>query len=281
MQPDLLVVGHIVRDIVPGGWRAGGSVAYASAQAAALGLRVAAVTACGPELDPRTLVPGVEWQVRSDATSTVFENTYDSAGRRQRLLGQAGLLRFDDIPLEWRSAPAALLGPVFHDIDPALPAQLAADGRLVCICPQGWLRRREGDRILPGHVVEAPEWCRGDVLVVSEEDIDQQEAVATWQAHVPVVVLTRGDKGCSVWTADGRRDYPSLAGTEIDSTGAGDVFAAALTVSLLARRTLEEAVYFASAAAALSIRAEGLDAIADAAAIGALLESQAGAGVSR
>ncbi|HKS69374.1 MAG TPA: hypothetical protein VJQ45_03075, partial [Ktedonobacterales bacterium] len=46
--PDLLLIGHASRDLLSaGGWRLGGTVTYAAATAARLGLRPAVVTS-GP-----------------------------------------------------------------------------------------------------------------------------------------------------------------------------------------------------------------------------------------
>ena len=46
MTPQLLIVGHIVKDINKAGWQAGGGALYAAAQAAKLDIEAAVVTAC-------------------------------------------------------------------------------------------------------------------------------------------------------------------------------------------------------------------------------------------
>jgi 1D-myo-inositol 3-kinase len=263
VPPDFLAIGHVVRDVTEDGWRPGGSVLYAAAQAGALGLEVAAATACGPDVDPPAILPGVRWHVRRDSRTTSFENLYTAVGRRQRLLDLAEPLSLDDVPVQWRESTLILIGPVFQDVDPALPSQLAGPGRLVAVCPQGWLRRREGDRLLPGPAGADPEWLAGDVLVVSREDTGDEEVVAGWQTRVPLVVLTRGSAGCSVWDASGRRDYAvARVEEETDPTGAGDVFAAALLIALWEGKETQKAISFASAAAGLSVREAGMTAIA-------------------
>src|SRR6266540_2990772 len=116
MQPDFLAVGHVVKDIVDGGWRAGGGVLYAAAQARALGLATAVVTRCASDVEPKTLLSGVEWQVRPSEVTTSFHNTYVDGRRDQALPALAEPLDSEDIPLEWRrGAVIVLLAPVFHD----------------------------------------------------------------------------------------------------------------------------------------------------------------------
>jgi sugar/nucleoside kinase (ribokinase family) len=271
MPPDYLVIGHIVKDIVSDGWEPGGSVYYAAAQASRLGLKVAAVTSCGPDIDPAALLPGVDWHVASSDVTTTFENRYEAGGRRQRLLQGAPPLQLDDVPQDWRAAPVVFLAPVFHDVDPALPAQLAGKGSLLGLGAQGWLRRRDGEYVLPGRFEAQPSWLAGDAVFVSEEDLDEPESVSLWQERVRTVVLTRADRGCSVWGADGRRDLPAVATQEIDPTGAGDVFAAAFLVRLRETGSTEAAAHFAAAAAALAVREPGIDGIGDRKAIEVLM----------
>src|SRR3989304_1257909 len=93
MPPDILLMGHIVKDITPRGWRLGGTVAYAAAQAARLGLDVAAVTSCSPDGTP--------------------------GGRRERwVTAGARALGPAHIPPAWCRAPLVLLGPVCGELDP-------------------------------------------------------------------------------------------------------------------------------------------------------------------
>jgi 1D-myo-inositol 3-kinase len=171
-------------------------------------------------------------------------------------------LKLADIPKQWQEAPVALLTPVFHDLDPGLPKRLGRGRRLVGIGAQGWLRRREGETVHPGVVEPRPPWLAGDVVFVSEEDVMEPEAVAMWQKSVPLVVLTRGGSGCTIWDASGRHDFAPVEIDEVDPTGAGDVFAVAFLHSYRAKGRIAESARFAAAAAALAIRGKGAEGIA-------------------
>jgi 1D-myo-inositol 3-kinase len=270
VTPDILVAGHIVRDILPGGWRPGGGVYYASCQAAALGLTVGAVTACSADFElPR--LRRVAWQVVASSETTTFENRYTRGVRRQRVRAVGPALKLADIPEQWQDAPVALLTPVFHDLDPHLPKRLGRGRRLLGIGAQGWLRRREGETVHGGVVEPRPAWLAGDVVFVSEEDVTEPEAVAVWQKSVPLVVLTRGGSGCTIWDATGRHDIAPVPIDEVDPTGAGDVFAVAFLHRYRERGRVGEAARFAAAAAALAIRGRGAEGVASTREIEALI----------
>jgi len=271
MTPDFLVVGHIVKDITTSGWRPGGSVYYAAAQARRLGLGVAAVTSCASDLDPPAILADIHWRVVPSAQTTTFENRYADARRTQRVLARAMPLCLEDIPHDWRAAPTVLLGPVFHDVDASLPALLTRPGALVGLGAQGWLRSLEDDHVKPGRVEPDAPWLAGDVLFVSDEDVEDAGAVGAWSRRLPIVVLTRGRGGCTVWAGPSRLDLPAYDIDEIDATGAGDVFAAAFLIRYQETADAGIAARFASAAAALSLRGEGVSAIAVRPEIDALL----------
>lgn len=262
MSPNLLIAGHIAKDITGDGWRAGGGVLYAAAQASRLGLKVGVVTACSAELDPTSLLPGVDWHVLPSESTTTFENVYKGGMRQQRLLAVARSIVMADLPDAWLEAPLALLTPLFHEIESTMPAALSARGSYVGLGAQGWLRRLDGDRIRPVDFESSPAWLAGDVVFLSEEDITQPEAVAAWQKRIPIVVLTRGYRGCMIWDERGRHDLSAAPVAEVDPTGAGDVFAAAFIVKYSEERDVLKAAGFAAAASALAVRGEGISAIA-------------------
>lgn len=72
-----------------------------------------------------------------------------------------------------------------------------------------------------------------------------------------LVVLKRGDKGCRFFTKDGIIDIPPFIAEEIDPTGAGDTFDAALLVAFMEGKTIQEAGRFANAAGAFAVTRKG------------------------
>ena len=72
-----------------------------------------------------------------------------------------------------------------------------------------------------------------------------------------MAVVTLGEKGAQIVTADNTLLVPTFAVDAVDTTGAGDTFNAALAVGLSEGMALERAVRFANAAAALCVTKPG------------------------
>jgi sugar/nucleoside kinase (ribokinase family) len=279
-RPDYLVLGHVSKDLLPGGGgaRAGGTVTYSSIAAQKLGLQAAIVTALSPEdegLLDEMKDEGV-WvcAVASDGTTT-FENVYDDQGRRTQRIGTpASLIEWSDVPPEWRGAGIAHLGPVAQEI----PAGMSALFRysLLGITPQGWMRSWDAEgRVtqaawpVPGALAGLPD---NACLVLSMEDMGWDDAllreytglarmvVVTQSAEDALIYVPRSETG----RAEGQTalekveiKVPALAARPVDPTGAGDVFATAFLVRYYETRNPLAAAVFAHAAAACAIEAVG------------------------
>jgi ribokinase len=74
---------------------------------------------------------------------------------------------------------------------------------------------------------------------------------------VRAVVVKLGDQGCVYCAADSTIAVPPFAVRAVDSTAAGDTFNAALAVALVEGTAMEQALRFASAAAAISVTRAG------------------------
>jgi 1D-myo-inositol 3-kinase len=271
---DFLAVGHVVKDITWTGWRLGGGVAYASLQASRLGLQTAAVTACSPDVSPAELLPHTVWHVLPDERTTSFQNTYVDGVRSQHLRETARPIGGAQVPESWRRTPVVLLAPVYWDVD-VRAASVIPEESLVGLSAQGWLRRTDEGRVVPVPFdVDAP-WLIGDVVFLSEEDLEEPELSQAWLKYVPMVVLTRAQRGVTVFDDHGRHNFAAVPGPEVDPTGAGDVFATAFLVRWKETGDLEETARFALAAASLAIGGVGLDAVPSRRQIESLLETSA------
>ncbi|HHV09890.1 MAG TPA: hypothetical protein GXX75_06410 [Clostridiales bacterium] len=108
--------------------------------------------------------------------------------------------------------------------------------------------------------VVKPNWGEATELTNSKID-DSPLSVASRLQDLGAknVVITRGSQGAFVLTEAGESFcQPIWPVTSIDTTGAGDVFSAALCVSLCENKTIHEAVAFASAASAISVTRGGV-----------------------
>ena len=262
-RPDFLVIGHVAKDLVPGGWRLGGTAAYASIQASRLGLRTAVVTSAPGSMDLGALLPGVEVHRVPSRRASTFRNCYQDGHRSQFLLARARSLALTDVPDAWRTAPIVLLGPVCGEVPPEA-SSLFADS-LVGVAAQGWLRGVDSQqRVTARPWPESPSWAGVDALFVSEDDVAGDTcSLERWTAAFRVVAYTQAARGACLHV-DGRwRHIDAFAEREVDPTGAGDVFAAAFLAGLLEAGDAALAARFGAAAASISVSREGTLAIAD------------------
>jgi len=88
-------------------------------------------------------------------------------------------------------------------------------------------------------------------------DIERAAAQCFQSPRLELLVLKRGNRGCTVFTRQARTDLGVYPVTAVDPTGAGDSFDAALLCGLLAGKSPVEAAKEASAAAALNTAAFG------------------------
>jgi sugar/nucleoside kinase (ribokinase family) len=259
---DFLVIGHVVKDVSDGGWRLGGTVTYAATQASRLGLRTGVVTTASPEIDLQAFLPDVSVHCIPSELTTTFANRYAEGRRVQHVWAKGSPIEAEDVPPGWRNARIVLLGPVLDEVSVDLANIF--DKALVGFCAQGRLREVRPDGLVVRRRWRASESVRGvDVVVVSDEDIEDDEGVLErWQQETSIIVVTEGKGGARVYN-DGRwRKIGAFPHDEVDPTGAGDVFAAAFVIALDEARSVDAAARFAVAAAGLSIEAAGTASVA-------------------
>ncbi len=258
---DYLIIGHLTCDVTPTGLRLGGTATYASLTAQAMGLRVGIVTSWGEEiaLGPLRHIPVANFPTEHSST---FENIYTPDGRVQILHYLAPKLEYYMVPEPWRNASIVHLGPVAQEVDPSLVRHFPDS--LVGVTPQGFLRGWDE----AGHVylVEWPEapfvLGQAGAAVFSVEDVDNDETrIEEMVAASRILVVTEGARGARVyWNGDVRRFVPPVK-TEVDATGAGDIFAAAFFYRMYATRDPWEAARFATLLAANSVTRPGVEGV--------------------
>ena len=260
--PDFLVIGHVVKDVSDGGWRFGGTVTYAATQASRLGLRTGLVTTASSEIDLRAFVPDVSVHCIPSESTTTFENRYTEGRRVQHVWAKGSPIEAGDVQPECRNARIVLLGPVLDEVSVDLANIF--DKALVGFCAQGWLREVLPDGLVVRRCWRASESVRGvDVVVVSDEDIEDDEGVLErWQQEASIIVVTEGKGGARVYSEGRWQRIGAFPHEEVDPTGAGDIFAASFVIALDEARSVEAAARFAVAASGLSIEAAGTASVA-------------------
>lgn len=229
---DYLVIGHISRDLTDHRSVPGGTALYSALAAQALGCQVAIVTSVSLDYDVASLLPGIAVQVVPSKETTTFRNTYEGSHREQTIYKVASRLKPKDVPDEWRRASIVHLGPVADEIDPQMIKLFS--NSVIGVTPQGWYRRWNAD----GRVY-ADEWHDAEgilpftaAVILSPEDIPNLDQIEELRKAAPIVVLTRQEHGCDVYFQDTVRELPAPVVTEVEPTGAGDIFAAAFLIRL-------------------------------------------------
>lgn len=293
---DVVHIGAASRDLVdddPRGWRLGGGVTYAALTTARLGFATAAwiglddVAAGAQELD-LLRTAGVEVLPVSLATGPVFVNAERPGGRVQQAVSVSARLPDEPPPMRWRSARAWSVVPVADELPDAL-ASWIPDGAVVALGWQGLLRTlRPGRRVRRRRPLSHPIVERADLVGLSRSDVGRDvpsaELAALARRATLLCVTDAGAGGRALRVRDGRvvavrRWRPPLVAEEVDATGAGDVFLAALLAAMLRGggggvvgaqaldgggtdrlddQRLDEHLAFAAAAGALAVRGPGL-----------------------
>jgi sugar/nucleoside kinase (ribokinase family) len=273
-RPDYLVVGHVTKDLLPGGIAAGGTVTYSALTAQCLGLQAAIVTACAPEDD--YLLDGARqagvWVCSIEAPhTTTFRNIYDEQGQRTQIISaQASPIAYGDIPAAWRDAAIAHLGPVAQELDENMPGLLREC--LLGITPQGWMRSWDAEGRVTHSAWPIAAALRGlpenGFLVLSIEDLGYApDLIDAYVNLAPQVAITEGAGEATIYSNGRVVKAPAYRSESVDPTGAGDVFATALFVRYRETGDPEMAARFAHAAAAIAIEGPGTSAIPDRAAV--------------
>ena len=258
---DYLAIGHITRDLTPEGDKLGGTVSFSSRLAQALGCKTAVLTSSSLDFKWQHELPGIDIiSIDADETTT-FENIYTPTGRIQTLSGTAAPILAHHVPEAWQRASIAHFGPMDDEIDPFMIHLFS--NSMICLTPQGWHRQwDENGRVTPKVWHDMAEILPlAAAVVVSTEDLPDEETLGEYIALCKLLIVTRGADGCTVYYDDEIRHIPTRKAKEVDPTGAGDTFATAYFVRLYQTDGNPwEAARFANEIAALSVEYSGVSA---------------------
>ena len=277
--PDLVIIGHIVKEIIRFPDRTigpvlGSPVAYGSVLAGRVGVNVGIVSIIGSDMPGELLQPfheaGVDTRgltILAGNQTTSTELIYDIAGHKAiRYPHKAPAIDFDAFPPAYHDARMVYVATMDWDVPLStieqlrtLSAQLAIDlggygGAHSRQHPTAAEQRHPTTlRRLVEHfdVVRASiEDCvhlfgaermagRG-----SEEEISR--LFVKWGAGVGLITL--GEEGCIVSTPDRTVRVPARSGVVVDTTGAGDSFSTAFLTAYMRTGDIEYAAHFGAAA---------------------------------
>jgi sugar/nucleoside kinase (ribokinase family) len=153
----------------------------------------------------------------------------------------------------------AYLAPVADEVAPDFAT--AFPNAAVGVGAQGWCRvwDREGRVSMRPWPDPLPVLRRVQALFLSEDDVTGwEERARELYQHVPVGALTLAARGADLYVNGERYRVPPAPATEVEPTGAGDVFAAAFLIRYNASGDPHDAAAFAAVAGALTVEADGI-----------------------
>jgi hypothetical protein len=228
---DYLLLGHVTVDRLDDKRVAmGGTATYATLTARNMGARVGVHTSAAYEPGLIDILRGALVARIPAEYTTCFVNDYSTGRRQQHIESIAEKLTYEQLLPEWRNPPVVHLGPLCQELDTAIVEKFPRS--LIGVTPQGWMRGWD-----EAGLVSAIEWAdaarvlrKAAVVVISEDDVSDRSVIAEWASKARMLVVTLGERGCDVYRQGGGEPFHSPAfksATEVDPTGAGDVFAAA------------------------------------------------------
>ncbi len=255
-----LLVGHLTRDLYDSSFYYGGAVLYAGLLARRLGFETAIITSSA-EKGLEMLFPELSFYHFEASETTIFRNLETSQGRQQFVYAKAPPLPVDKVPFKWRKAEIVHLAPVLNEIAPQ-DARLFETDFLVAN-PQGWFRRVKEDGLVEQIAPNISCWPSFEALVVSEEDLSaSSDLLSALARKTRYLVVTRGARGASLFTEGKEIFRPAYQALKVvDTTGAGDIFAAAFFGMLYALKKPLLALEFALCLAARSVTRPTLAAV--------------------
>lgn len=271
------VIGHVTEDLEPK-HRVGGGVAYTGATLKGLSPHsyVSTLTKasqghhCVEELEE--IISVVLLPTRKKRRITTFENFEEGDRRLQKVDSLQEKISLKDI--ERQIIPRStkiIVSPVIDEVDPEIVREFKEKNYFVAVAAQGYLRKIEKDT---GRVIRdrwAEDYWRklkdADIIFLSDEDITfndelDEEFLGRLKENVPLLVLTRGSKGLTIYEKE--KDPIEVGAFQLeegevgeDRVGAGDTVVAAFTWHYLRSKNAGAAGVFAAYVAALKIMGVG------------------------
>lgn len=111
----------------------------------------------------------------------------------------------------------------------------------------------------PAQEIQYDKWQEATYITPNESEMVALFGEMALQEHAlrEKLIVTRGKDGASFFTGQQEVCVTGYLVESVDTTGAGDTFNGALAVAIAEGKSIEEAVRFANAAAALSVQAFG------------------------
>ena len=278
--PDLVCVGHIVREIIrfpddEKGPFLGGPPAYSSVAAACQGTHTGLVTMIGTDMPQELLKPFSDAVVCTEGihlqgVTTATELIYDHQGNKEiRYPAKAEPIHAKDIPTLYHGCRLIYVCTMDNDVPLENLSEVTALGRQSAVDLGGYggvhmsKAHREAIPSLPEYACEVSRHFT--IVKASDEDArsifgkddPDQSAATLLSTGCKVVVITAGPEGAYVYTPGSRVHVPPVPTQVVDTTGGGDTFMAGFLSEYLRSGNLTASARWGCGTAGLVIQKTG------------------------
>ena len=254
-SPEILLVGHLTLDEDTYGVHLGGSIFFASQLLRILKRKANIVTSYNKNMFTPLLGDEFNVNVVNSSSTTTFVNYYESGKREQVVKSIASHIAGKDVPKKFRNADLVFLAPVINEV--GIDIVSLFETNLVVANLQGWLRQVDKAGSVNKKKIDLGQILQYvDIAIISKEDINDWSVLEDWKNQVEILVVTIGSGGCNLNVDNKWHHVPGIKVAEIDSIGAGDIFATAYMLKYFQTFDFLQAAVFANYIAGVSV--EGL-----------------------
>jgi len=269
-----LVIGNLTKDLIrtkeDEKTTFGGSSSYCSITAKRLGCQSFVLSRGNEKFNDWINIlknEGIKVELQESKKITSFVNDYTEFGRVQKVLSDAGKIKFKNI----KKMDVIHIGPVFNEITLECVKKARKNCKLLSLDVQGFVRKSVKGKVEKKFWKERKKFLKYvDLLKVSADEIISVSDKINYEdvcrelvgLGVKVVELTFGERGSIVF-GEKLHNIPVYKTNLVDKTGSGDVYTTAFAIKYFETENELDSGLFASAAASFVVEDFGTNNIVE------------------
>jgi len=259
----ILVVGNPSLDQIDNIYfGAGGPVSYISNILSSYGHNVTMFSSFGEDFPIESLNPKIHLIKNISKNTTKFILSYKNDLREFKIPTEATKLDLANLKKSIDKYDVVFFAPIFNEININQVNQLVnSNDKYFVGVPQGWIRRRDDKKILINfnRLKFLPKL---EMIFFSEEEIKSSNLkINDLKNLAKILVITRGHIGSTIFYQEQSFDFSSYDVKTIDTTGAGDIYAAVFAMTFFSTKELIYSANLASKIASESTKYWGMEGI--------------------
>ena len=259
----ILVVGNPSLDQIDNVYfGAGGPVSYISNILSSYDHDVTMFSSFADDFPIECLNPKIHLIKNISKNTTKFILSYKNDLREFKIPAEATKLDLVNLNKSIDKYDVVFFAPIFNEININQVNQLVnSNDKYFVGVPQGWIRRRDNKKILINfnRLKFLPKL---EMIFFSEEEIKSSNLkINDLKNLAKILVITRGHIGSTIFYQEQSFDFSSYHVKSIDTTGAGDIYAAVFAITFFATKELIYSANLASKIASESTKYWGMEGI--------------------